>query len=347
MPTPTVVTPGATKRMIDQLLDKGYQKQAGAVLRSVSASVNDGVMKARFKQLNEEMKRLEDNGEKLQVDNPVLKAFLVDYSKAVKNSARAIDGAAPGLQESAVGAAEKIVKQLALPGFSPPQIAKIWNNPDPEAIARVVNFTDGAGWKQRLAEYTAKTVQQVQETAIRGILAGRSPLAIGREVAGLAENMPLYQAQSMMRTLQLTSYRSANQAYGLANADILSHQVRIAALDNRTCMACVALHGTPLDIGERVDDHEQGRCTSVYVVNGRSVTVETGKDWFERQPESVQQQMMGPAAYQAYKANDVSLKDFVHKYEDAAFGSMVREASLTGMLGQDAQKYLQGKKNVA
>lgn len=336
------VSAADTKRLIDKLLDKGYQQQAGVVLRSIGATVNGGVMKVRFAQLSAEMQRLNDTDGKLQADNPVLRAFLADYATAVEKSAKAIDGASPGLQQSAIEAADKIVPKITLPGFSDAQISAIWSSPDPEAVAKAVSFTDSAAWNKRLVQYSADTVQQIQDTAIRGIVSGKSPLAIGREVSKAAQDIPLYQAQSMMRTLQLTSYRSANQAYGIANSDILSGQIRIAVLDPRTCLSCVALHGTELDIGERVDDHDQGRCTSVFVVKGRDVNVQSGTDWFDNQSDETQSDMMGPAAYSAYKAGDVALNDFVHPYQDAVFGPMIREASLTGILGPDAQKYIQG-----
>ena len=338
----TAVSAADTKRMIDKLLDKGYQQQAGVVLRSIAAQINGGVMKARFAQLQAEMQRLTDTGGKLQADNPVLRAFLADYATAVEKSAKAIDGAAPGLQQSAIDAAEKIVPKVTLPGFSDAQISAIWNQPDPEAVAKLIGFTDSPAWKQRLVQYSADTVQAIQDAAIRGIVGGKSPLAVGRDVSTLAQDIPLYQAQSMMRTLQMTSYRTANQAYGVANGDILSGQIRIAVLDPRTCLSCVALHGTELAIGERVDDHDQGRCTSVFVVRVRDVNVHRGQDWFENQSDETQSDMMGTAAYSAYKAGDVTLKDFIHPYQDAVFGQMIREASLTGILGADAQKYIQG-----
>jgi hypothetical protein len=82
-------------------------------------------------------------------------------------------------------------------------------------------------------------------------------------------------------------------------------------------------------------------CTSVFVVKGRDVNVQSGADWFENQSDDTQAGMMGPAAYAAYKAGDVALNDFVHPYHDAVYGQMIRESSLTGILGADAQKYTQ------
>jgi len=57
----------------------------------------------------------------------------------------------------------------------------------------------------------------------------------------IAENMPGYTANTLMRTLQLTSYRDATAASQNANISIIDQVIRIAALDDRTCLSCITL----------------------------------------------------------------------------------------------------------
>jgi len=100
-----------------------------------------------------------------------------------------------------------------------------------------------------------------------------------------------------LRTLYLESYRDATAIHQAANSPILSHAVRIGTLDVRICMACLALHGTELRIGERVKSHHQCHCTSIGVTKGSKQRIETGKAYLERLPEGDQQRLMGKGAW--------------------------------------------------
>src|SRR5262249_5225294 len=106
-----------------------------------------------------------------------------------------------------------------------------------------------------------------------------------------------------------------------------------------TCLACVALHGTILEVGERVDDHDSGRCIGIPMLAGRGYDVQTGAEWFDGLDESQQQDMMGNAAYAAYQARDVSLEDFAQKTTEDLGGGQIREASLRGILEEAAKDY--------
>jgi hypothetical protein len=146
-------------------------------------------------------------------------------------------------------------------------------------------------------------------------------------------DVPRYQANTLMRTLQLTAYRDATAIHQAANANLIARVVRIAALDDRTCLSCLALHGTEVPVGERVDDHYSGRCIGISVVRGREVNVQTGEDWLRGLPEERQRTIMGPAKFEAWKAGAVRLQEFVARRDDPVFGQMVQEASLKGLLG--------------
>jgi hypothetical protein len=125
----------------------------------------------------------------------------------------------------------------------------------------------------------------------------------------------------------------------VANADILESQVRIAALDSRVCLCCIALHGKRYPIGDPILDHFNGRCIGVPVVRGRVLNIETGVQWFNRLPVSQKTAIAGYANYNALQQRAVSMEDFVQEVQNPIFGAMVQESSLVGILGQDAQRY--------
>jgi len=220
---------------------------------------------------------------------------------------------------------------LALPGISDGQLAQIgvaWNVPDPEAVNALVGYVNSEGWAAEIGRYPGLILDTVRHQAVRGIVEGWSPLVTAREIRRISEGMTVAQANNLMRTVQLVSYRDATAIHQRANADILTEQIRIATLDGRTCMACVALHGTRLAVGERVLDHHQGRCTSIAVVRGRPRVVQTGEDWFNGLDEATARGLAGDAAYELLRSGRATLRDFVQPYRDPVFGEMIREASV-------------------
>lgn len=118
----------------------------------------------------------------------------------------------------------------------------------------------------------------------------------------------------------------------------------MAALDERTCLSCIAQHGDVLWDSERdvnapvprVNDHHSGRCNSIILVKGRLRTIQSGQTWWDSlSPERQAQQASlanSPGKLDALQSNQVALRDFVQPYQDPTFGPMLREASLTAAL---------------
>lgn len=340
---------GTVNDLINRLLDQGYEKVAQPVLNAVASSVTsaNGLIQQRLGELDKEVARLMEAGEKLTPDNPVLRALLADLSDTMQVNGRVVNGASEAVQATGSNAAATIQRQLALPGMTDTQLLKIgikWNRPDPAAVAQLVGYSQSPQWEAALLKYGKDVVSIVNNQAIQGIAYGWSPLKTARSVRQMTENMPGYQANTLMRTLQLTSYRDSTAIHQQANQDIISQVIRIAALDQRTCLSCVALHGKVLwdserDAGSpvpRVDDHYNGRCTSVVQVKGRKLNIQSGADWFNSLPPERQQQQTSfansPGKWEAFKNGDVTLQDFVHQHTDPTFGEMLGEASLTGAL---------------
>jgi hypothetical protein len=242
-----------------------------------------------------------------------------------------ISAAAEDIGATGIDAAAEFFRQTTSGGLSEQQLASIgvrFNRPDPEAIAAATNFTRGAGWQAELGLYGEGIPEQVRQIALRGIVAGRGPLAIAEELRLAVEGIPLRRANTIMRTLQLQSFRVGTAAHQAANVEILSHQIRIAALDDRTCLCCIAEHGKLLPVGVIIQDHHNGRCTSIAVVRGRPREVQTGEAWWQAQSEARRRKIAGPGAFEALRRGEVRLQDFVQPYEDRVFGDMIRQGSL-------------------
>lgn len=334
---------GTLADLITGLLDRGYNQVAQPVLRAVASSTNSGLIAQRLSELDAEAARLQALDQRLTPDNPVLRAVLADLDDTLRANARQLDAAAPALQSSAGRAAGTIQRQLALPGMTDAQLARLgirWNTPNPEAVARLISYSQSDPWAALLRQYGDDVLGVVRNQAIQGIAYGWNPLRTAEAIRAVTQSLPAHQANTLMRTLQLTSYRDAAAAHQQANLPLAQQIIRIGTLDARTCLACIAQHGAVIWDSDRdasapvprVNDHHNGRCTSVIVVKGRPVSITTGPEWFASLPPDRQAQQASfarsPGKFAAYQSGQVALSDFVTPYTDPAFGPMLREAGL-------------------
>lgn len=329
--------------LVRDLLDRGYERAARESLTAIVRSTNDGAIAQRLAELEREAARLAREGGRLTPDNAVLRALRADLDPVMDANRRRLDEAARRAAESGTGSAGRLTRELAIPGFSDDGLAQIgvrWNTPDPEAVNSLVNYVNSDGWRAELEDYKPRLQRVINNQLVQGIVEGWNPRKTAAAIRSMVEGFPAAQAETLARTIQLTSYRDATVLHQVANADILSGIIRIAALDARTCMACVALHGTRLEIGQRIDDHHNGRCTSISEVRGRPRTVQSGEAWFRGLDDERQRAQMGDGAWVAWQQGRLQLRDLVQRYDDRVFRSMVREGSLSGALGADAQRFI-------
>lgn len=161
---------------------------------------------------------------------------------------------------------------------------------------------------------------------------GVNPKVIGKWIAD-EYGYPLTDALRQMRTVQLYSYREAQAAVQVENADVLQGVVWDAELDDVVCMSCVALHGTVYPVGTIADDHHNGRCAMIPWVKGEPNPIEqSGADWFNSQPESTQKSMMGDEKWQAWKDDKFTFDKLSTTYENDVFGTMRGETSLKDLI---------------
>lgn len=320
--------------VVDDLLDRRYDRAAASVLRAVASITSGGVMRQRLAELDAEAARLADAGERLRPDNPVLRALLSDLESTMQRARGMVDAAAVDVQSAGVDVAQSTTMQMAFPGMDAEMLARLgveWNVPDPDAVRRYVGYVESDAWAEMMRRYPDDVLGIVNNQAVAGFAQGWGPRRIAREIRRTTTQIPAHQANTLMRTLQMESYRSATSAQAVANNDVVNGQIRIAALDERTCLACVALHGTIMPLGSKVTDHYNGRCTSILTVRGRNYNIQSGEAWWNTLDDGTKIRMAGPAKHEAIRDGELSLRDFVHPHTDATFGEMVREGSLRGV----------------
>lgn len=203
------------------------------------------------------------------------------------------------------------------------------------ALTDLVGFLrDGSPLRTLLDELGPRISAGFQRELINGLAIGSNPREISRRIrrefgAGLARTLRI------SRTETLRAYREATlRNYQVS--EVVEGWVWMAAHQDRTCAACLAMDGTIHRPDERLDDHPNGRCVAVPVVKGMPrIETETGQEWLDRQNEATQRKILGNAGYEAYKAGAVRLQDFVGQKRSPEWGTTRYARSLRQILGAE------------
>lgn len=201
----------------------------------------------------------------------------------------------------------------------------------------VATLQPGAPVRQLLLSFGPDAAKVVEDELISGMTLGRNPRETARIIS---ERVSVQQWRALLitRTETLGAYRGAQQEVYKANVHLLRGWRWHAALDRRTCAVCIGLHGRLFATDDPMRPHPACRCSIIpetkswrdlgYDVPEPANNIETGPDWFARQPVATQRDVLGPAAYDAYAAGDVDLADFIHLRRSRTWGSSYVRASV-------------------
>lgn len=220
-------------------------------------------------------------------------------------------------------------------------ISASWNRLPVEAIETMIGMTgtDSPLHGALVERLGPALADHAIEQLTTGIALGRNPRVVARQIMGAGLNWALTTA----RTAQLNAYREATRSTYMANSHIVSGWRWHAALSPRTCISCLAKHGTVYPVTERLQDHHNGRCTAIPIVplaqrmGIPEPRLGDSEAWFNAQPESVQRNIMGPGIWEGYRAGRWNFRSLTTTYEDHVYGTMWRAPTLRA-LEQEAQR---------
>lgn len=256
-------------------------------------------------------------------------------------------------QQEAVDAALDHAEQLTsvAMGDPPEGVSVRFNQVPREALIDLVGFSSsGSPLGELFAALGPDVGLAARDTLITGFALGENPRKIAKRMRKTM-GMGLDRALRISRTEVMRSYREATRREYAENSDIMHGWIWHSGRDLRTCVMCWAMHGTKHGFEETLDDHPNGRCTMLPDtksweelgfpgIETAQKGIQTGEDEFRELPEDKQRIILGGAAFEAYKAGDVLLKDFVGRRHDPDWGSMRYARSLASILGaQDALAY--------
>ena len=362
---------------VNQELDQRYNNTAGKLLSQVNAITHapKTPLQKALRDLDAEAARLDDADARITTDNPYLDRALTENGRsfeATQTLITANDDAiqASGASIAVIAVTAKVFRTLAAQQERPisktafkayvSQIADAgikWNVPS--ALDFATNYVDSSAWLLKMEGWGSGYDTLTRDTILTGVKQGWSPKYTASQMRRYAENLPYSAAENLTRTLQVTSYRDASAAMELMNGGYIIKKIRVSALKDTSCLTCVALHGTELAPGERVNDHYNGLCSEEYVVPGgpdhpeimqadskpgkrNFVAWQTGPEWFNSLPPERQRQQASfqksPAKWRAFQAG-TPLEDFIGSHNDDVFGAQTVELSLVKAIGDDAEQY--------
>lgn len=223
-------------------------------------------------------------------------------------------------------------------GIVQAEIRNAWNRLPAEAIENIVGMTgeDSPLHDALVNQLGPELADHATEALINGIALGKNPRVVARQIMGAG----LTWAMTTSRTAMLNAYREASHQSYRANRDIVSGWIWHAEMGPRTCVSCLAKHGSRHSVDERLEDHHNGRCTQIPIVplaqkmGIPEPAIPDSEAWFNAQPEAVQKRIMGKGLLEGYKSGKWGFRDLTTTYDDHVYGTMWRAPTLQAMNAQ-------------
>jgi SPP1 gp7 family putative phage head morphogenesis protein len=200
-----------------------------------------------------------------------------------------------------------------------------------EAIEAMIGYaTNGSPLYDLLVAGYPDSIEALTQSLISAIARGANPRQTAREMAKAMDG-ELQRALVIARTEQLRAFRTAATEQMKASG-VVEGWIWRSALQDRTCLACLAMDGTEHTLDEELDDHPNGRCFKQPIVTGLTpVQAQSGADWFAQQPAELQRTMMGDQRFEAWQQGQIQFSDLVTRKHSEEWGSHVAVAPLEAL----------------
>ena len=262
----------------------------------------------------------------------LLRQIEAETTRLAQAAGQVIPAAQSQAIQQALQRAESLTVAQAPDAQAAAELARQWTGLNRGALENLVGaLSDGSPLDDWLRQLAPDAVQAARDVLTDGVARGINPRDLARELTR-ATGMPLNRAMSVSRTETMRSFTQASLTAMQENGDIVTMYERSAAMSPRTCAACIALSGKRYPLTVPFDEHPQGRCSPIPVLDdpdGLLPEIETGEQWFARQPADVQRQILGIGGYDAYRRGEIQLQDMVAHDSSEKWGGSNRRATLS------------------
>ena len=241
-------------------------------------------------------------------------------------------------QRFATDLAQTSARQLTLFQI-PPSVGVTFARLPQDAVQDLIGVLgDGSPLRTILDDLGPYASGRMRQELVVGLGAGQGPREIARRLRDVPQ-VTRRRAELISRTEVNRAYRTSSIRTYEANRQIVQGWRWVAALDARTCLSCVVMHGTEHPVTEAFASHPACRCGAAPITR-YSPPVESGAQWFEGQADDTKLRMLGPAKYRALQAAEIDLSDLTEFRNDPKWGGTRFEPSLRSILGRrEAERY--------
>ncbi len=272
------------------------------------------------------------------------KDMMATIQREMQRYGAVVDDVVGAAQEKAVNSGAAAARQMILelfPEAARGSIVGVLQRMPREAVIALVGALreDSPLASITLARWGDKAAKQIGEQLVKGLVTGIGSRKTAREILKALDpalGMPLSKALTIARTETNRAFRSATRETYRRNPHVVKGWIWYANIDGEPepCLACLAMHGTKHDMDETLDDHPNGRCTMLAItpsfeelgiegVDEPDRTVETGEEWFNRQPEERQREMMGEQRYELWKQGNLDFEDMATTHHSDEWGDSI------------------------
>lgn len=225
-----------------------------------------------------------------------------------------------------------------------------------EAIKAMLAYSQhGSPLERLLRSISEQGARGALDALTDGVTLGYNPRKVARSIRD-ALDITLTRALTIARTESIRALRQAQMASYEANSDVVKQWRWQASLDGRTCLACLAMHGTLHPITESMQSHVNCRCVSVpetasWEELGRLVGQDwsdldqrgapnqarrlDGEAWFRALSEDKQRAIMGDKRFRAWQDGAFEFGDMATATHSHTWGGGIRITALKDLLPPD------------
>jgi hypothetical protein len=191
-----------------------------------------------------------------------------------------------------------------------------------------------------LLDVAQEEAQQTRDT-LRAVAASGAPQGFdATRLVEQATETPLARALTLHRTETLGAYRRATAVAYQQSSVVEGWRWYATPGSERTCIVCLAMHGTLHPVTEPFASHPACRCVALPIVASwadlgfpgvpdHRPTLETGEEAFARLTRQEKLHVVGAAKLALLDAGRITLMDLVRPTYSKRWGPGLREASLT------------------
>ncbi|MCG9895427.1 MAG: minor capsid protein, partial [Fimbriimonadaceae bacterium] len=196
----------------------------------------------------------------------------------------------------------------------------------------VASFAPGSSLVQLFDRIGPEVASLAQGVLAREIAAGRGGREIGRSLAAEIEGLTRRRATLIARTEVNRAYRAAHREAVVANQDLFLGVRWVAAMNSRTCVACMSMNGRLFPVDYVMASHPACRCRVVPVTPDSLPPLTSAEQYLEGLTDAEIDRRLGRIGGPLYRAGHLSIQDFARVRSSREWGDAVQPQTQTRLL---------------